>query len=255
MPASYAHYRFGRLLLPALPADIRQCVQRFRRLYDAGLQGPDFFFYFSPGFDTVTYALGDSFHKQSGREFFSTACAAAQSDAARAYLYGLLGHYCLDAAIHPFVNRLDAEKRAKHTPLESEFERFLLEQDGEKSPHTFNRGKLIRLTRGECMTVAKFYPGVTGGKVSHSISLMALSIRLLAHPNRKLQELVLNCTAPQFLDHRLPEKASDTLAPYISELSGLYHQALEMYPVLLEEITVHLQTGRAFSEAFAPDFG
>jgi hypothetical protein len=105
------------------------------------------------------------------------------------------------------------------------------------------------------MTVAKFYPGVTGGKVSHSISLMALCIRLLAHPNRKLQELVLNRTAPQFLDHRLPAEAVDAMAPYVSELYRLYNQALEKYPALLEELTVHLQTGKAFSEAFSPNFG
>lgn len=42
MPASYAHYRFGKQVLPALPAEIRQNIQRFRRLYDMGLQGPDF---------------------------------------------------------------------------------------------------------------------------------------------------------------------------------------------------------------------
>ena len=255
MPASYAHYRFGRLLLPGLPAEVRQCVQRFRRLYDTGLQGPDFFFYFSPGFHTATFALGDSIHNRSGKEFFSTACAAATSEAARAYLYGLLGHYCLDSVIHPYVDRLDAAGEAAHVPLESEFDRFLLELDGEPSPHTFNRGKLIRLTRGESMTVAKFYPGVTGGKVSHSISLMALCIRLLAHPDRKLQELVLNCTAPQFLDHRLPVEAVEDMAPYVSELYRLYNQALENYPALLAEITARLQTGKAFSEAFSPSFG
>ena len=38
MPAGYAHYRFGKLLLPHLPADVRQTIQRFRRMYDAGLQ-------------------------------------------------------------------------------------------------------------------------------------------------------------------------------------------------------------------------
>lgn len=255
MPASYAHYRFGKLLLPALPADVRQCIQRFRRMYDAGLQGPDFFFYYSPGLNTATYALGHSFHMQSGQEFFTTACASATSEAARAYLYGLLAHYCLDAAVHPFVDRLTEIGEAKHIPLEAEFERFLLEKDGEKSPHTFNRGKFIRLTRGECMTVAEFYPGVTGGKIRHSFCLMALCIRLLAHPNRKLQEQVLNRTCPQYLEHRLPTESSDALAPYVSELYELFRQAMQNYPALLEELTAHLQTGKDFSEAFSPCFG
>ena len=143
MPASYAHYRFGNLLLPGLPGDVRLCVQRFRRMYDAGLQGPDFFFYFCPGLNTATYALGHRFHMQSGREFFSRACTAADSDAARAYLYGVLGHYCLDSVIHPFIDRLESEGKAKHIPLESEFERFLLEKDGGLSRSFYQFGKFL----------------------------------------------------------------------------------------------------------------
>jgi hypothetical protein len=192
---------------------------------------------------------------QSGREFFSTACAAADSEAAKAYLYGLLGHYCLDSVIHPYVDRLVAAGEAEHVPLESELERFLMEKDGISSPHTFNRGELFRLTRGECMTAAKCYPGVTGGQVSHSISVMALCTRLLAHPNRKLQEWVLNPTAPQFLDHRLPTEENKTLAPYVSRLHDLFRQALSLYPDLLKEITEYMQTGKALSEAFLHPFG
>lgn len=255
MPASYAHYRFGKLLLPALPADVRQCIQRFRRMYDAGLQGPDFFFYFSPFWHTATGDLGKIFHRQTGQEFFSTACKAASSEAARAYLYGLLGHYCLDAACHPFVNRLEEIGEAKHIPLESELERFLLVKDGEPNPHTFDTGKFLKLTRGECMTVAEFYPGSTGAKVSQGIRFMALFLRLLAHPNRQLQEKVLTKTYPGLLDHRIPTETSEALAPYLSELNDLFQKALERYPSLLEEITAHLQTGESLSEAFSPTFG
>lgn len=255
MPASYAHYRFGRLLLPELPGDVRRCIQRFRRMYDTGLQGPDFFFYFSPGMNTATYELGDSFHRQSGQVFFTAACAAADSEAARAYLYGVLAHYCLDSLIHPVVDRLDASGSAKHTPLESAFDRFLLDMDGVSPAHTFNRGSLVRLTRGESMTVAGMYPGTTGGKVCHSVSLMSLCLRLLSHPNRKLQELVLNRMAPQYLDHRIPTEDSASMEPLVSQLYSLYQQALAVYPRMLEELTEHLRTGQAFSDAFLPPFG
>ena len=141
MPATYAHYRFGKLLLPALPADARQCIQRFRRMYDMGLQGPDFFFFYNPFVKTATVKLGSVFHHQTGQEFFQVACKAATSDAAKAYLYGLLGHYCLDSICHPFVNRLVEIQEARHIPLESEFERFLLALDGEASPSTYNTGR------------------------------------------------------------------------------------------------------------------
>ena len=252
MPASYAHYRFGKQLLPVLPSDVRQTIQRFRRMYDMGLQGPDFFFYYNIFMKTSTGQLGTIFHHQSGKEFFPEACKAATSDAARAYLYGLLGHYCLDSTCHPFVNRLATIGEAEHVPLESEFERFLLVRDKEASPQTFDMSRFLKLTRGECMTVSAFYPGSTGAKVARSVHAMAFFIRLLAHPKNGpfLQKFF-----PGLWQHSIPAGENPDLAPYMGELRDLYSQALDRYPALLQEVTAHLQTGEPFTEAFAPDFG
>lgn len=255
MPASYAHYRFGKLLLPTLPNDVRQCIQRFRRMYDAGLQGPDFFFFYNPFLNTPTGELGRVFHRQTGQEFFPVACKAATSEAARAYLYGLLAHYCLDSLCHPFVNRLVQIEEARHVPLESELERFLLTLDGEASPETFDMSKYFRLTRGECMTVSGFYPGSTGGKVFQGIRFMALFTKFLAHPNRSRQTKILQKLKPSLCDFLIPAEENEDLAPYVRELHDLYGQALEQYPMLLQQLSDHLQTGSGFDEAFAADFG
>ena len=255
MPASYAHYRFGKLLLPSLPAHVRQTIQRFRRMYDMGLQGPDFFFYYNPFLHTATGELGRVFHRQTGQEFFPEACKAATSDAAKAYLYGLLGHYCLDSTCHPFVNRLAEIGEAGHSPLEAQFERFLLELDGEKSPQTYNMGRNFRLTRGECMTVSGFYPGSTGGKVALSIRLMAHFTSFLSHAERRQQMQILQKLAPGLHDQRIPEKEDPDLAPYVRELQDLYGQALERYPRMLSQLTDYLETGAGFGEDFAADFG
>ena len=255
MPASYAHYRFGKLLLPKLPADVRQNVQRFRRMYDMGLQGPDFFFFYNPFVSTATGKLGSTFHHQTGQEFFPAACKAATSDAARAYLYGLLAHYCLDSICHPFINRLVEIEEAGHIPLESEFERFLLALDGEKSPEAFDMSKYLKLTRGECMSAAAFYPGATGGRVAQSIRMMALFIKLLARPNRAWLETLLGKIRPGLCDHMIPPEENPNLVPYIRELQDLYGQALDRYPAMLSQLTAHLQNGEALGEAFALDFG
>jgi len=255
MPAGYAHYRFGKLLLPTLPADVKQTIQRFRRMYDMGLQGPDFFFYYNPFLNTPTVELGKVFHRKTGQEFFPAACKAATSDAAKAYLYGLLAHYCLDSICHPFVNRLVEIGEARHIRLESEFELFLLVLDKEPSPETFDMSKYYRLTRGECMSVAAFYPGSTGGKVFRGIRFMAWFTRFLAHPNRDRQTKILQKLNPRLCDYMIPPEDSDELAPYIRELHDLYGQALERYPLLLQQVCDHLQTGAVFGEDFAPDFG
>ena len=105
MPANYAHYRFGKQLLSGMCPNDRRSIQRFRRLYDMGLHGPDIFFYYNPLIKTATGQLGGVFHAQSGQEFFARVCAQAGSEAGRVYLLGLLGHYCLDSLCHPYVEK------------------------------------------------------------------------------------------------------------------------------------------------------
>ena len=77
MPANYAHYRFGKQLLSGMCPNDRRSIQRFRRLYDMGLHGPDIFFYYNPLIKTATGQLGGVFHAQSGQEFFARVCAQA----------------------------------------------------------------------------------------------------------------------------------------------------------------------------------
>ena len=70
MPANYAHYRFGKQLLPGMDAETARSIQRFRRLYDMGLHGPDFFFYYNPLIKTAAgelVKLWDGWSATTGR--------------------------------------------------------------------------------------------------------------------------------------------------------------------------------------------
>jgi len=255
MPSSYAHYRFGKLVLPTLPADVRQCIQRFRRMYDMGLQGPDFFFYYNPLVKTAVGNLGGTFHSQSGQEFFTRACACATSEAACAYLYGLLGHYCLDSACHPFVQKKVSSGEARHVALESEFDRFLLEMDGQPQPHTYDISRFLKLTRGECMTVATFYPPATGANVSQGVRFMAFALKFLAGKNRQRRENLLRRLKPSLLDSFVPSEPVTAFARMDSELLARYNRCVKHYPMLLEQLRAHMRTGQALGEAFAAPFG
>lgn len=255
MPASYAHQRFGAQVLKTMPGAQRQCVQRFRRMFDAGLHGPDIFFYYNPFWNNSVREAGVGFHRIPGREFFPAACQAASSEAARAYLYGLLAHYCLDSVCHPLVNQLDAIGEAKHSVLESEFDRHLLTLDGEKEPERFNAGKRLRLTRGECMTAAEFYPGITGGQVSRSVKAMAFNLKFLTSGNLKRKRALLDKLKPGLTDQMIPETEKEELVFYIGELKQAYDEAVSRYPFLLENITAHMDSGKELGGLFEPDFG
>ena len=255
MPASYAHQRFGGKILKTMPAGQRQCVQRFRRMFDAGLHGADIFFYYNPFWSNSVRDAGGKFHRMTGREFFPAACKAASSEAARAYLYGLLAHYCLDSVCHPLVNQLDAIGEAKHSILEAEFDRYLLILDGEPDPVHFNPGKRLRLTRGECMTVAEFYPDITGGQVSQSVKAMAFFLKFLTTGNVAGKRKLLDKLKPGLTEQMLPETENEDLAFYIGELKTHYDEALTRYPFLLEEITAHMDSGKELGGLFEKDFG
>ena len=254
MPASYAHYRFGKLLLKELPADARQCVQRFRRMYDVGLQGPDIFYYANPFVKTSAGRLGKQYHGQSGQQLFSHACAAAGTEAARAYLYGLLAHYCLDCACHPFVDRMVRSGSAAHIPLEAEFDRYLMALDGIPEPHRHDHSQMLKLTRGECMTVSAFYPPATGANVHGSVRFMAFAIRFLAGRDREKREKLLRKLKPSLCDFFIPEEPVAAWSRMDSELLARFNRGLRDYPALLQQLETHRKTGEPLGDTFAPDF-
>ncbi|MBQ8580204.1 MAG: hypothetical protein IJ448_05875 [Oscillospiraceae bacterium] len=254
MPANYAHYRFGKAVLPLLPPQAQQDVKRFRRLYDMGLHGPDIFFYHSPLLKTATGALGKKFHRMSGKDFFRHACATAKTEADRAYLYGLLGHYCLDSLAHPYVKKHDAAGDAGHVEMEVEFDRFLLEADGIPSPHTYDQTAHMKLTRGECVTVAQFY-GTSSGAVRQSVRNMITASKLLTFKNRKLMTKVLSLTPEYVSQQQMHESPNERCVELNKGLQAYYERALKRYPLLLEQLICHMQTGEPLGDDFEPDFG
>ncbi len=255
MPSQYAHYRFGQQSLQTLPKEVRQQVQQFRRFYDMGQQGPDFFFYHNPLWKTSAGELGARFHKMTGREFFTQACAQANSEAALAYLLGVLGHFCLDSLCHPYVNRVDAAGELRHVAMEKEFDRLLMEKDKLPSPHTQDLGEKLHLTRGECVTVASLYPPATAGQVNQSVRNMRWCLRFLAGKNRDRREKLLKSIKPSLAEHLIPEEADDRYVRSNSELLVRYKWAMEKYAQMSLQLLAYKNRGEELGEDFDEVFG
>ena len=259
MPSGYAHYRFGTALLPTLPGDVRRTIQRFRNLFDVGLHGPDFFYYYSPLLKSNAGFLGIRFHEQTGREFFTRVCRMLRmekSEAGIAYLYGLLCHYCLDSVCHPFVVRQAAQ--ATHVEIETEFDRFLLETDGKIPPCSQDISRHLTLTPGECETVARFYPPANARNIRDSLGCMAFFVRLLATgdgPRRKLLELTLGLSGKELKGMLMTTKPNPTCHALDGQLLALYEQAAEQFPEMLTQLQAHMAYSAPFEEEFALPFG
>lgn len=257
MPSHYAHYRFGTRAIPSLPPDVRRSIQRFRQLYEMGLHGPDIFFYHNIFFRDKAVALGTKYHNETGSDFFGRVCKhlrLAPNEAAMAYLYGLVTHFCLDSTLHPFVLEQTAEGKIGHVELETEFDRFLLQLDGKQQPNTFDCSPHIRLTRGEYATVAEFYPPATAGAVHVSVRSMAASVRLLAMPNGNFRRTVEGAAGGKLRQHFMGRSPNKNCAHLDEPLLALYDQAEEKLPAMMEELLAHMRCNAPLGGLFEKTF-
>lgn len=261
MPANYAHYRFGAAMLEGMPADISRTVKRFRQLYDVGLHGPDPFFYYNPVMHNKVGELASRFHQQSGVEFFGRICRSLRlepSDAAQAYLYGVLCHYCLDSTCHPFINEKSEEGPATHVEIEAEFDRYLFEMDEKCLPEQQDTSPHMRLTQGECETMARFYPGTTAGQVRTSVRNMALVAKLMATPAGMKRDLLLKSVkafSKTGTELMIPATPNLRCAELDATLKTYYDQAAKRFPELLAQLNAHLTYSAPLGEEFKKSFG
>lgn len=260
MPSCYSHYRFGVQILPGLPADVRRPIQRYRQLFDLGLQGPDFF-YFDLNPNSENSQLGYRFHYQSGQEFFTRACAQLRqepSEPAVAYLYGLLAHYCLDSHCHPFVHAQTDEGPISHNEMETEFDRFLLARDGKPRPHTYDRSVHLKFTREDCAIIAKFFPPATAEQVHQGMRNAELFVKLLTAktaPHRGIAQKVLHSLGGQNPGLLMCKDPDPNCAHLNGELLALYDRALERFPEYLDQLCCHLTYNAPLGEEFTAIFG
>lgn len=260
MPGNYAHYRFGAEMISRLDPRLQQTVGRFRQLYDMGLHGPDLFYYTDSLCIATDGKPGKLFHQQSGREFFGHACRGAKlraSEGMTAYLCGLLAHYTLDAMCHPFIHR-NTTHTLSHNQIETEFDRYLLTQDGKKPAHLYDCSRHMGLSAGEAELIAALYPGVTAAQVAKCARNMAKcthGLVLQKGPGRDMKLAFLNLAAPETA-HRVmglhPNRACVGLNP---SLMRLYEMAANRYALLLEQMVAHLRKNAPLGVDFDPIFG
>jgi len=261
MPSNYAHYRFGAAALDAMPGDIRRTVKRYRRLYDMGLHGPDIFFYYNPLWKTKSGALGSRLHRQTGKEFFGRICRRLRTEPvpeAEAYLYGLLCHYALDTACHPFVLEQARLETAGHIEIETEFDRFLLALDGKCPPERQDLSTHMRLEGSEFEAVARCYPGVTAHTVGVCLRHMVLANKVLAMPGEKKRELLKNglgLAGQRYRGFVMTAQENPRCGMLNKPLLELYRGAEERFPGLLMQLNAHLTYNAPLGAEFSAAFG
>lgn len=257
MPSCYAHYRFGQLVLPRISGEAGKAIRHFPQLFNVGLHGSDIFLYYNPVFHTKAGALASHFHQQSGQEFFDNAVKLLRKDSSEggtAYLYGVLCHYALDSSCHPIVNNAVAEGKCGHIELETEFDRFLLANDGKLPPHTQDCSTHLRLTSGEQVTAAQFYPPASPYAVGRGVRNMRLVTHALASPNRQRLNRLFRIAGEHASQMVMLSHVNQKCAPLNEVLMEHFDMALDRFPLLSEQLSAALKDGLPLGTDYAPSF-
>lgn len=161
MPASYAHTCYGKMIYQELPREIQRCIRRHPQAYLVGLHGPDLFFFYKPYRKNKIAAIGHQAHEKEALDFFERGRqVAANNEVIKSYLMGFLCHFALDSACHPYVSAYEKEHQVRHSDIETELDRALMEERG-KNPLLVDTVAHLRPSKRLCGEIAKLFPGTT----------------------------------------------------------------------------------------------
>lgn len=193
MPTTYAHYKFGKEVISALPRPLQSAIENNRELFDIGVHGPDILFYYHPLKKNPVSAQGYALHDRMADKFFLHAAEmikkAENPAAARAYIYGVICHFALDSECHPYIEKMIHDSGIRHSEIEMEFDRLLLKDDY-INPVRWLGTKHIRPTRENSAVIAPFFEDLTPETVEKALKGMVFYHKVLHAPGTAKRKLL-----------------------------------------------------------------
>ena len=191
MPSLIAHSLCGeKALLQCDAGQLRKIINRHKRVFIYGCQGPDFLFFYRalPLFDqkkaSQVQTLGTMLHFQKIDEAFRFLLQRIREnpdEESVSFLAGWLCHHALDARVHPYVywrtHSLAGKVGYQHQQLESQMERGILDHFGLKTEE-YVVWKMMKYHRGEmerpAQLVSDLINEVYGKDLSREVCLQAM---------------------------------------------------------------------------------
>lgn len=218
MPGFTSHYLFGVNNYRQLKKEhscqvLLQSIDRYKTVFQLGLQGPDIFFYHLPS-QLRKVRPGSVAHTRWTGDFLKCLIEAPelfwkseQQQISQAYAAGFIGHYVLDTQMHPYVydrtgigDVLKKKGYADHIALESDIDAALLMRYTKCLPSEFPYGKTIafdKITR-EVVASVLYYAyhsvfeelGLSKGFFYRAIRSMQIGTRLTYNPHNYKRQIV-----------------------------------------------------------------
>ncbi len=217
MPGFTTHYLFGvknlKQFKNSVPYSIlTDSINKHRNVFYLGLQGPDIFFFQLESY-IRRYNPGSMAHRKCTSTFLKALIQTPvllvkeeERQIARAYAAGFLGHYILDAKMHPYVysltghgDYLERKGYGEHIALESDIDTSLLMRYGRHRPSEFPQWKVIAFgphTRGVVANILYEAYSITFPNLSLSKSFlyraiwsMQMGTKLIYNPHHYKRQL------------------------------------------------------------------
>ena len=120
------------------------------------------------------------------------------------------------------------------------------------------RSRNMRLTPGECETVAKFYPPASSRNVEQAIKNMAFFTGLLCTPEGAKRTVLtkgIDLVAPAFRGMVMTSGADPPCSHLDEPMMEAFNRAAEDFPEMLSQLQAHMTYSAPFGAEFEGIFG
>lgn len=264
MPSIYAHSSFGKDIYKKLPTELKKIVHKYPKAFNAGLQGPDFLFFYRPFIRCKPNKLGYSQHRQPFSDFLDKIRPVIQKKGKDcgeyAYMLGVICHFMLDSESHSYVIKKSEEPGYNHLVMEIEFDRYLMKKDG-RNPFLYPVWKHIRWDRETLDAVHGIYQAfeISREKIEKSLRSMSFTKWFLTTGRtfRRLfirAAMVLSCHYKKLEGHMMDLIPKRTAPETNRVLEKIYHESIGKCIDLIKEFDQVILTDKPFHERFECTF-
>ncbi len=248
MPAIAAHYKFGQLVLERLDTEIADIVIGSKELFDLATQGPDLLFHFNPFKSNYITQLGKNIHAESGINLFDSILTRgiAKNPAILSYVLGVVCHYGLDVACHPYVTKFENGDSSKHTSLESDFDLYIIRRF-----QMYAKRHIYLPPKVDYAAISAVYT-ITSDEVETCLKNMRIFNKLFDYP--KLIKTADKVLKKSGVYYGLTLKKEPVYMQEAMELSSLFDEAVEPTANLVATYYKSIKNGLELPEGFGCNF-
>ena len=257
MPATYAHWAFGRECIEKMPKNLQTIIHDNRDIYNLGVHGPDIFFYYLTKSKVVKY--GYSLHNVPMEEFFKKAKQAFESHEEKAemlaYLMGFLTHFVLDSSTHGYIERKIEESNVTHNTIEAQWERHMMLMDY-RTPNLIDRSEALKPNKKISKVISYFHP-FNEKVVYKSCKWQRFCLKLLSaitpFKQNFMQNLAKKIGMESYADLYIGFEEAEECRDSNLRLDKLAINALKLYPKLMKNLLNYLNGQEGLDKYFNHD--